>query len=87
MLEHSKEIEKNLMDIYTEIKEQYPDLHHLSFEITTYDSGKTRLYGYIHIGGDCKIYDDIAKLSVLVSETKERRLKKLILFQKFEGIL
>ena len=87
MLERLKKIEKDLMDVYNEIKEQYPTLNNLTFEITAYETSRTNLHGFYHIGPGCKSYRKITELSDLVSEAKERRLKDQILYQKFEEIL
>ena len=89
MLNRLKEIEKELLDVYHKLKEQYPGLHHLSFEIDTWEyNNKTDLHGYYHIGkGDCKEYRNITELATIIDEAKERRAKNEILYQSFEGIL
>lgn len=86
MLTRLKRIERELMDIYTAMQKEIPNLHNLSFEISTWENGNTVQYGYYYIGNDCGQYGDIAELVALVTKAKERRAKNEILYQSFEGV-
>ena len=86
MLTRLKRIERELMSVYAEMQKEIPNLHNLSFEISTWENGNTVQYGYYHIGNDCGQYGDIAELATLVTEATERRAKNKILYQNFEGI-
>jgi hypothetical protein len=87
MIKRLKEIEKELMGIYAEVKKEIPNLEHLSFEITAYELGKINLSGFYFISGGCYPYNNIAELATLVTETKGRRVKNEILYQRFERII
>lgn len=87
MKKRLENIEKELLSIYAEIQKEIPNLHNLSFEISTWERGNTIQYGYYHISSVCGQYDNIAELVMLVTEAKERRAKNEILYQSFEGIL
>lgn len=78
-----KVIEWQLMQLYLRLQRQVPVLHDLSFHISTYDSGKTELHGFIHIGGGCESFNSIDGLISVVSKEAEIFLKREILFRKF----
>jgi hypothetical protein len=63
MIKRLKKIETKLMNIYYEFKEQCPNLHNLSFEISSNHLGGTEIHGYYHIGHECKHYDSIEELA------------------------
>ena len=86
ILTRLKRIERELMSIYAEMQKEIPGLHNLSFEISTWENGKTVQHGYYHIGKGCKPYNNIAELATLITGTKERRAKNEILYQRFGRI-
>lgn len=87
MLERLEKIEKDLRDIHAEIQKEIPALHNLSFEITTYQSGKIKLHGFYHIGKECKQWLNVSELYDLISKVRKRRVKNAILYQQFSGVV
>ena len=76
------ELEKELLSIYCKIKKTVPGLHHLSFNVSTYDSGRTGSYGFIHLDRDTStIFHSMEDLCSLVLKKQRRRE---ILFYKFK---
>ena len=71
-----KEFESQFMKIYFETKKKIPGLNHLDFAVTTYDHGKTELFGFIHIDNDCNAFDSIIELETIISRYE-------ILFRRF----
>lgn len=86
MLTRLKRIEKELMEIYAEMQKEIPALQKISFEIQTFAPDRTYLWGCYHVGNDSRVYDNIAELATLIAETKERRAKNEILYQRFGRI-
>lgn len=87
MIKRLKKIETELMSIYYEFKEQSPNLHNLSFEISSNHLGGTEIHGYYHIGHECKHYDSIEELAVIVAEIKGKIVRNEILYWNFKGML
>ena len=75
------ELEGELLSIYFKIKEILPGLHNLSFDVSTYHSGETSIYGFIHLNKDTSIFNSMEQLCSLVLE-KQR--KHEILFHRFK---
>lgn len=87
MKDRLKKIEKELLEIYSEMQKEIPALNHLSFEVGTYNSGGTYLSGFYHIGEDCEQYENIIDLVDPIEIAKARREKNAILYQRFEGVV
>lgn len=81
-------IESRVMAIYKDTQEQLPKLHHLSFEVTTYEhSGETKLSGFIHVDKGCESFDSISELKNIIQKKVEKQRIRKILHRNFKGIL
>jgi len=79
-------IESYLMAIYKDIQKQVPKLHDLSFDVTTYDGGDSKLHGFIHVGKGCASFNSISELNTIVRNEKCIS-KNEILYRNFKGVL
>jgi len=77
-----KELEKRLFEVYDEIKADMPGLTHVSFEVSKRPPLK-HIYGFVHEGNPCVMYDSIEDLQELVLLRRAIRSKNEILYRRF----
>ena len=81
-------IEKHLTAIYENIQKQLPKMHHLTFSVATYDTGKSKLYGFLHSDEqDCKLFYSITELNNIIQKEIVKRKRRTILCRNFKGVL
>ena len=81
-----KEIEGHIKKIYDEIVKVVPSTHHISFCISRHPTAKERecyggdtwIWGSLHCGGSCEMYNSISELTNIVK-------RREILFRNFGG--
>lgn len=83
----SKGIEKQLKELYLELKKEYPSLHSMSFDVATLNNGETELFGFYHIRNECEQWKSLDEIYGLIAEARERRAKNKILYHDFSGVL
>ena len=80
MQKQLKAIEQRLMTLYTEIQKEIPEVHCLDLAVSQIDkTSEPYLYGFLHVGDDCKSFNSIAEVYNLWHRHQ-------ILFQKFNPI-
>ena len=77
-----KVIEERINRIFTEIREDVPNLRRLTFEISSEHSiGKVS--GWYHIGNGCERYDSSDELISAMDEMRGKKRENELLFRKF----
>ncbi len=77
-----EKIEKVLWEAYDEMKEQFPELRHLSFELSQ-RAHKDKIWGFYHIDVKSELYKSLAHLIRIIEEEKATRPNHEILFRQF----
>lgn len=80
-------IENHIMAIYEDIQKQLPKMDTLTFAATTYDTGKTKLYGFLHVDGGCASFFSILELKNIIQEKIKKKRIREILYRNFKGVL
>ena len=77
-------LEHQLLKFYLEIQENIPKLHNISFNVSTYETGKTSMHGYFHVGGECESFRSADELISLISNKEAIALRRKLLSKKFK---
>lgn len=84
MTKKIKEIEQALMVLYNELEGLLPKTHCLSFLVTHTNHEKPPyVYGFIHIGSRCHLFNNMTDLIAMVRLKIE---KNRVLYQSFDGL-
>ena len=77
-------LKKTIMETFDALKKEIPNFSRVTFEATDYYR-KGEVRGFYHIGCECKRYDNLEDLAILLSDIKNTRTENEILFRKFSG--
>ena len=75
-------IGQRIKQIFEEIRQDVPNLNHMTFEISSNLTTK-EVYGWYHIGDYCHQYNSIDDFIVEMEDLRGRNRKNEILFRKF----